>query len=46
MPRGKSAADLEWKLIYTTHNLLKLYLRALAKPDTVHFSRLAALVAR
>jgi len=45
MRRGKPAADSEWKLICGTHNLLKLYRRALAKPDTVPFSRLAASVA-
>jgi hypothetical protein len=45
MRRGKPAADSEWKLICGTHNLLKLYRRALAKPDTVPFSRLAAPVA-
>ena len=43
--RGKSAADSEWKLICGTHNLLKLYRRAIAKPHTVPFSRLAAPVA-
>jgi len=45
MRRGKPAADSEWKLICGTHNRLKLYRRALAKPDTVPFSRLAAPVA-
>jgi hypothetical protein len=45
MRRDKPAADSEWKLICGTHNLLKLYRRALAKPDTVPFSRLAAPVA-
>jgi hypothetical protein len=39
--RGKAACESEWKLICGTHNLLKLYRRALAKPDTVPFSRLA-----
>jgi hypothetical protein len=43
--RGKAACESEWKLICGTHNLLKLYLRALAKPDTVPFSRLAVPVA-
>jgi len=45
MRRGKPAADSEWKLICGTHNLLKRYRRALAKPDTVPFSRLAVQVA-
>jgi len=45
MRRGKPAPDSEWKLICGTHNLLKLYRRALAKPDTVPFSRLAVPVA-
>jgi len=46
MRRGKPAADSEWKRICGTHNLLKRYRRALAKPDTVPFSRLAVPVAR
>jgi len=45
MRRGKAAVDSEWKLIFGTHNLLKRYRRALAKPDTVPFSRLAVPVA-
>jgi len=45
MRRGKAACESEWKRICGTHNLLKLYRRALAKPDTVPFSRLAAPVA-
>jgi hypothetical protein len=45
MRRGKQAADSEWKLICGTHNLLKIYRRALAKPGTVPFSRLAVSLA-
>ena len=39
MRRGKSAADSEWKLIAGSHNLLKLYRRALSAPATVPYSR-------
>lgn len=45
MRRGKAAADSEWRLICGTHNFLKLYRRALAKPDAVPFIRLGAPVA-
>ena len=45
MRRGRAAADSEWKLICGTHNLLKLYRRAVTKPGTVPFSRLAVPVA-
>lgn len=41
MRRGKAAADSEWKLIAGTHNLLKLYRRALADPTKASFSRMA-----
>lgn len=40
--RGKAAADSEWKLICGTHNLLKLYRRALADPTAAPFSRIGA----
>lgn len=40
--RGKRAAEAEWKLICGTHNLLKLYRRALVDPAVASFSRLAA----
>ncbi|MGC4192631.1 MAG: transposase, partial [Thermomicrobiales bacterium] len=40
--RGKSAADAEWKLICGTHNLLKLYRRALNEPTAVSFSPITA----
>jgi hypothetical protein len=42
MRRGRTAADAEWKLIAGTHNLLKLYRRALTNPAIVPYSRLAA----
>lgn len=42
---GNRAADSEWKLICASHNLLKFYRRALAKPDTVPFNWLAVPVA-
>jgi hypothetical protein len=45
MRKGKPAADSEWKLICGTHNALKLYRRALAKPGTVPFSRPAVALA-
>jgi Transposase DDE domain len=38
--RGRQAADCEWKLICGTHNLLKLYRRALVDPTAVPFSRI------
>jgi transposase len=38
--RGKSAADSEWKLICGTHNLLKLYRRALTDPLAAPYSRI------
>lgn len=40
--RGKNAADAEWKLICGTHNLLKLYRRALTDPTAAPFSRIGA----
>jgi transposase len=43
--RGKAAADSEWKLICGTHNLLKLYRRALANASAAPYSRMAARVA-
>ena len=42
MRRGKAAADSEWKLIAGTHNLLKLYRRALTDPTAAPYSRIAA----
>jgi transposase len=41
MRRGKAAADSEWKLICGTHNLLKLYRRALANASAAPYSRIA-----
>jgi len=41
MRRGKDACDSEWKLICGTHNLLKLYRRALFDPSVTPFSRMA-----
>lgn len=40
--RGRPAADSEWKLICGTHNLLKLYRRALSDPTAAPFSRIGA----
>lgn len=40
--RGKAAADSEWKLICGTHNLLKVYRRALVDPTVAPYSRIAA----
>jgi transposase len=42
MRRGKAAADSEWKLICGTHNLLKLYRRALTNTSAAPYSRIAA----
>src|SRR5882762_7657244 len=39
--RGRAAAESEWQLIAGTHNLLKLYRRALADTTIAPFSRLA-----
>jgi transposase len=39
MRRGKAAADSEWKLICGTHNLLKLYRRALTNAAAAPYSR-------
>lgn len=41
MRRGKSAAASEWKLICGTHNLLKLYRRALGDASAAPYSRMA-----
>jgi transposase len=41
MRRGKAAASSEWKLICGTHNLLKLYRRALADAAAAPYSRMA-----
>jgi len=43
--RGKAAADSEWKLICGTHNLLKLYRRALTTVGVALYSRMAAGIA-
>jgi transposase len=43
--RGKAAADSEWKLICGTHNLLKLYRRALTNACAAPYSRMAAGIA-
>jgi transposase len=45
MRRGKAAADSEWKLICGTHNLLKLYRRALANASAAPYSRMTAAIA-
>ncbi len=42
--RGKNAADSEWKLICATHNLLKLYRRALRDAAAAPYSRIAGTV--
>lgn len=44
MRRGKAAADSEWKLIAGTHNLLKLYRRALTDPSIAPYSRMAVAI--
>ncbi|MGH9291991.1 MAG: transposase, partial [Acidimicrobiales bacterium] len=41
MRRGKAAANSEWKLICGTHNLLKLYRRALVDAAAAPYSRMA-----
>jgi len=41
MRRGKAAADSEWKLIASTHNLLKLYRRVLTDATIAPYSRIA-----
>ena len=41
MRRGRAAADSEWKLICGTHNLLKLYRRALNTASAAPYSRMA-----
>ncbi|MHB1503251.1 MAG: transposase [Acidimicrobiales bacterium] len=41
MRRGKAAAASEWKLICRTHNLLKLYRRALGAAVAAPYSRIA-----
>ena len=43
MRRGKAAAQSEWKLLMGTHNLLKLYRRALGDPTTASWSRMAVI---
>ena len=41
MRRGKEAANSEWKLICGTHNLFKLYRRALGDATAAPYSRMA-----
>lgn len=43
MRRGKAAAASEWKLIWGTHNLLKLYRRALGDAGAAPYSRMATV---
>ena len=43
MRRGKEAAASEWKLICGTHNLLKLYRRALGDASAAPYSRMATV---
>ncbi|MDA8398992.1 MAG: hypothetical protein M0008_02925 [Actinomycetota bacterium] len=43
MRRGKAAAASEWKLICGTHNLLKLYRRALGDAGAAPYSRMATV---
>jgi hypothetical protein len=45
MRTGKAAADSEWKLICGTHNLLKLYRRALTNASAAPYSRMTAAIA-
>ncbi len=44
MRRGKAAAASEWKLICGTHNLLKLYRRALRDAAAAPYSRIVGTV--
>ena len=44
MRRAKDAAASEWKLICGTHNLLKLYRRALRDTAAAPYSRIAGTV--
>ena len=43
--RGNAAAASEWKLICGTHNLLKLYRRALGDAEAAPYSRMATVTA-
>ena len=43
MRRGKAAAASEWKLICGTHNLLKLYRRAVGDAAAAPYSRMATV---
>ena len=45
MRRGKQAAASEWRLICGTHNLLKLYRRALGDTSAAPCSRIASVPA-
>ena len=45
MRRGKEAAASEWKLICGTHNLLKLYRRALGDASAAPYSWMASVPA-
>ena len=42
--RGRPAVESEWKLIAGTHNLLKLYRRALTDPSLAPYGRMAATI--
>jgi len=42
MRRGKQAAQSEWKLLMGTHNLLKLYRRAVVDPSVAPWCTTAA----
>ncbi len=44
MRRGKKAAQSEWQLIAGTHNLLKLYRRALTDTSIAPYSRLSTAI--
>jgi transposase len=45
MRRGKAAAQAEWKLLMATHNLLKLYRRAITDPAAAPWTRQAGAAA-
>jgi hypothetical protein len=44
MRRGRAAAESEWQLIAGTHNLLKLYRRALTDASIAPYSRLSTAI--
>ena len=43
--KRREAAASEWKLIFGTHNLLKLYRRALGDASAAPYSRMASVPA-